>query len=39
MSQKKASQRIAKYAKAGNRRPPALVSYRDSAGKRHWAAA
>ena len=40
MAQKKGtSKRVAATAKAGHRRPPAIASYRDSAGKRHWTAA
>lgn len=37
MAKKKGSNgRTAKYTKAGPKRPPNMVSYRDSAGKRHW---
>lgn len=33
---KKTVARTAKYVKAGSKRAPSLVSYRDEKGKRHW---
>lgn len=35
-SKKGSHGRVAKYVKAGPKRAPKMVSYRDRDGKRHW---
>lgn len=35
-SKKGTGNRVARYVKAGPKRPPKMTSYRDRDGKRHW---